>query len=646
MASLNDILNWFKTGKTPTEGQFQQTFSSLRHKEEKIQMSDIEGLEGQLNNKLGSNHSTDENAHNNFLAKKDSSNLSAQNVQDWRDKLGVGEIPENVALVDLGENQQVYNKAQIESMTLLVSEFIISGKIRADKIEALGITDLIESAENTLAAFAANSANYEFQKNDFIAVADVNGNYSLFMFKGGDKTVVGSYLPTGLSNITIAMVEGLQSALNGKLDKPTGTGGFFARQNGAVTTWVQIAPASYYLTLWDGSNFQPSVMYQRDNKIGIGTDVPTESIHTTGRIRAKAVVLDETAESLPNQITKSAEKYHGADSSGVKRPFQFGDYAAFLETLSGFSPAQNSAIANILGGGSGSPGNPSVNLISPPLVQNQYDVNEYIMLQGANLYLGTSSKVEILAADKTTVIAVIPDNQVQQYVDGLSLVFYHNFYQLPQGQYFVRITSGVKVYTTSLDINVVQQITPIDINNIVWDAVYDSGITPNPSDILIGNTCVIHVPNSGINSVPKIGVKSNELFNIGEDFYIELAISLSAFSGVANPDVNFSTIGLGYSNTPNSLSHNSLIYSSFNKPTYDNAPGIQNNGVEIGYSYMPTSYKQTIIKKSNLLRNVVNGNNQSSIIINNSGYSLFAGFVGRNTTQQIQIKVVKAFKFN
>jgi hypothetical protein len=87
-------------------------------------------------------------------------------------------------------------------------------KILAEKIEALGLTTLIEASEKNILDFALNSATYKFENNDFIAVPDERGNFSLFMFKGGEKTEKGNYLPTGLSNITIGMVEGLQGEFN------------------------------------------------------------------------------------------------------------------------------------------------------------------------------------------------------------------------------------------------------------------------------------------------------------------------------------------------------------------------------------------------------------------------------------------------
>ncbi|WP_435523263.1 hypothetical protein [Chryseobacterium indoltheticum] len=78
----------------------------------------------------------------------------------------------------------------------------------------MGLTTLIEASEKDISEFAERSGLYKFEANDFIAVPDSKGNFSLYLFKGGDKRIKANYLATGLSNITVGMVEGLQEELN------------------------------------------------------------------------------------------------------------------------------------------------------------------------------------------------------------------------------------------------------------------------------------------------------------------------------------------------------------------------------------------------------------------------------------------------
>lgn len=67
MANINIIKNWFKAGAIPTQGQFSQTWDSFWHKEEKIPVTDIEGLQEVLDEKANTGtlqqHINDNDAH-------------------------------------------------------------------------------------------------------------------------------------------------------------------------------------------------------------------------------------------------------------------------------------------------------------------------------------------------------------------------------------------------------------------------------------------------------------------------------------------------------------------------------------------------------------------------------------------------------
>lgn len=651
MADLSTILSWFETGDIPTQEQFQQTFSSFRHKDVNITMNDITGLESVLNNKLGTNHSTDVNAHNSVLAKIDASNLNYDNIQLWKQTLGVGDIPDNVALVDVGEAPEVYNKAQILAMTMLLSEYTISGKIRADKIEALGLTDLVEASETSLADFAVSSDNYIFQQNDFIAIP-VNGNFSLYIYKGGDKTVTGNYLATGLTNITIPMVEGLQTALNSKLDKPKINGKYLVKMDG-TPSYQAINLASSYLLFWDGNDFKTSSIFRENGglKFGIGTTLPTEQLHLTSRARMSALVLEDNPESLPQQITYNSRKFFGTDSTGLKRQFQYADYDGWLNTVNAMTTAQALNIAQLLNGGAGSAGNMSVNLISPPIIQNQFNTSEYVMIQGANLNLSAiSRKIEILAADKVTVVVEIPDNQIQVYSDGLSLVFYYNFYNFTEGQYFIRLTSGSKIYVTTLDINIVPAVANIDLSTITWDLLLANGLSQDVNDSFQGANFTINsnISSSG-STIPTKSLKSSEIFSQGDDFYLELSITLSRSSGGTGYIPSF--LGIGYSNTINILSPANQTWFEFSWASGLNYFLGKNNGGNIIYDGVGGTFNLVIIKTGNLFRSTIKAPDGSSSTVaktlsNNSGYSIFSQFVDRPAATITQVSILKAFKFN
>lgn len=114
---LNIIFSWFEKGDVPTESQFQQVFSSFRHLDEKIKMDEVMGLNEAFQKKLPTitftNHLEDESAHHLVLAKLNASNLTASNVEEWKEKLKI----KFAATIDGSEEAgNVYTKEQIEAI--------------------------------------------------------------------------------------------------------------------------------------------------------------------------------------------------------------------------------------------------------------------------------------------------------------------------------------------------------------------------------------------------------------------------------------------------------------------------------------------------------------------------------------------------
>ncbi|WP_143755765.1 hypothetical protein [Kaistella haifensis] len=77
-------------------------------------MTTINGLSDQFGKYVlvstFNSHLNDENAHSTYLAKRDASNLTPTNVNDWKAKLGVGDLPENIATYDYDIHNQVMMK--------------------------------------------------------------------------------------------------------------------------------------------------------------------------------------------------------------------------------------------------------------------------------------------------------------------------------------------------------------------------------------------------------------------------------------------------------------------------------------------------------------------------------------------------------
>ncbi|WP_213279981.1 hypothetical protein [Chryseobacterium indologenes] len=114
---LNIIFSWFEKGDIPTEYQFKQTFSSFRHLDEKIKMDEVAGLNEAFQKTLSvstfTDHLEDQNAHISVLAKRNASNLTDANVEEWKEKLKI----KLAATIDGSEETgNVFTKEQIREI--------------------------------------------------------------------------------------------------------------------------------------------------------------------------------------------------------------------------------------------------------------------------------------------------------------------------------------------------------------------------------------------------------------------------------------------------------------------------------------------------------------------------------------------------
>ena len=180
-----------------------------------------------------------------------------------------------------------------------------------------------------------------------------------------------------------------------------------------------------------------------------------------GRLRTKAVVLDDNSEQLPGQITYSNRRFRGTDVTSVARDFMYADFTDYKALWQGFTDAQKDEIKTIANGG-WTTGTMSVAIISPPIVDKQ-NKPYWINLRGANLNLPpTNFKIELctgasVSAATATVVVEIPASQVQLYTNGTDLTFYYNFKDIPEGSYKLRLWNGVAYYLTSFTLNVVAE---------------------------------------------------------------------------------------------------------------------------------------------------------------------------------------------
>lgn len=363
---------------------------------------------------------------------------------------------------------------------------------------------------------------------------------------------------------------------------------------------------------------------------------------------AMPMIYSNASQRFPGLVDKSADATYNA-LLGMDNQGNVGKLTALgnvLESgLQTISSAQALRIGQLLNGGQGSAGAISVNLISPPIVQNRFDSVEYVLLRGANLLLNSTDMSISICDENKNVIQQIPNNQIINN-SSTELIFYYNFYQFVVGTYYIKITSGVKVYYTTLDLRVVQEVENINLNGITWETNVKEGVTPNPSNILNGPTFSITSPKGATNYIIE-SYKTSELFKEGEDFYIEAEIDWLSRQTAGQPEYDQSNIGIGYSNIPNDILNNMLIGCKWSITTSSSFYIVKvPNGTIVVSNVATTTQNMVIIKTGNLLRVIIGRFTYSTIISNNSGYSFLLQNVGRPVDCKIQGSIIKAFKFN
>lgn len=110
MTEKNILQNWFVTGAKPTQEQFWAWMESYWHKSESIPAEMITGLSEVLANKADAEMLQ-------HKANADASELTPEYIEKWKEKLGVGELPTNLATIDEADKQgNVYTKEKVDEL--------------------------------------------------------------------------------------------------------------------------------------------------------------------------------------------------------------------------------------------------------------------------------------------------------------------------------------------------------------------------------------------------------------------------------------------------------------------------------------------------------------------------------------------------
>lgn len=115
MVSLQQIFGWFKRGFFPTEDQYKQTFSSFRHKSEKIEQTAILGLNDELNARATNNRV--DSLENTVSQKVDRSELDnlIGGMLPQGEVATTDDLPTDPAIVKTGYSYIVINEKEPES---------------------------------------------------------------------------------------------------------------------------------------------------------------------------------------------------------------------------------------------------------------------------------------------------------------------------------------------------------------------------------------------------------------------------------------------------------------------------------------------------------------------------------------------------
>lgn len=299
----------------------------------------------------------------------------------------------------------------------------------------------------------------------------------------------------------------------------------------------------------------------------------------------------------------------------------------------------------------------SVALINPIVVQ-KIDVIQYVTLLGANLNMNPASfTVEIVDTSGVNVVALIPNSQVQLQTNGLSLIFYYNFKNLPIGSYKIRLWNGVAYYTSSISFQVLNasQIYPVDKSQISWTFDFITKSTGGSytdysesfGSILLGSKVLTNtgVPYIGNNNVDIASALSSSLMVDGspltynDNFYLELEFT-------SNHNASGHIGGISYENNVSMISNFSHATVYYYETKWKMLP--QNLGL---WEQSNIIMKFVIVKTGNLITAVMSSS--GGVVVGSSSSSsssevrlkLIKRMFDGDTDQKTSMMLINGYKF-
>lgn len=186
----------------------------------------------------------------------------------------------------------------------------------------------------------------------------------------------------------------------------------------------------------------------------------------------------------------------------------------------------------------------SVAIVSPPVISTD-DKPTWISLKGANLNFNPASfSVKIVDDTGATVLAEVPNSQVQLYTNGLDLTFWFNFKDLALGNCKIKLWNGVVEYLIPQTILITAVLDLIPLGSLSWEV---KEFTPGTGTILAAGNGLNYQPSAvnkpyAIDSTIVVAAKSGEICAVNQNFYIRGIFSFTGgpssyydiFTGVMN----------------------------------------------------------------------------------------------------------------
>lgn len=301
--------------------------------------------------------------------------------------------------------------------------------------------------------------NADNQLLDSIPVFDFVGNVGTALQLNSNVLQLKDSQGNILSSVSfdVSNISGLQSLLDSKLDK--------------TTTTVAAPDATFkYVYLTDETN-----NVRRMLAGDLGKNVANSSLTS---VAGAGLTLDSSwtlntngqLYSVTNLPNKSADtSFNRMMVQNSTGQVAWGNGNTLIKNMPALlSDAEKTTWKTEMNGG-WTTNTMSIALINPIVIQ-KIDTIQYVTLLGANLNLNpTNFSVEIVN-NTEVVIASIPGSQVQLQSNGLSLIFYYNFKDLPLGSYKIRLWNGVAYYVSQISFQVLSasNIYEVDQSLISW----------------------------------------------------------------------------------------------------------------------------------------------------------------------------------